>query len=425
MSQPNCEAAAPAEAPFNPQDTMNRSTNTPQDHARATLPSIELFAGAGGLALGSEKAGFTSRVTAEWNRWACDTMRQNKAAGHPLVEHWNVVEGDVRDHDWSQYADQVPLVTGGPPCQPFSAGGRGRAADDPRDMFPATADVIAAVRPEAFIIENVRGLTRASFADYVEYITTRMEVPEITPREGEPWSEHFERMKREEADSRATLRYRVQLHLVDAADYGVPQRRHRVFFIGLREDVTADWEFPKPTHSHLALVRDQWATGGYWNRHGIVAPSGVERPSSNLIARSQEEIPPLQPWRTVRDALAGVPEPGTRAGERLKNHHSRCGARTYPGHTGSPLDLPSKALKAGAHGVPGGENMLRRPDGTVRYYSVRESAMIQTFPDDYELHGSWGEAMRQLGNAVPVELARRVAESVHTTLIANTPGRPA
>lgn len=394
-----------------------KSPESPRyDGDEAKLPSIELFAGAGGLALGCEQAGFASRVTAEWNHWACDTMRENKAAGHRLVKNWNVVEGDVRDHDWSQYADQVSLVSGGPPCQPFSAGGRGRAADDPRDMFPATADVIADVRPEAFIIENVRGLTRKAFADYVEYITTRMRVPEIKPREGEAWIEHFERMNREVGSSRSTLRYRIQSTLVDAADYGVPQRRHRIFFVGFRDDITADWAFPEQTHSNLALIRDQWSTGAYWERHGMKPPAGVERPSETMIRRSQGEIPPLEPWRTVRDTLAGVPAPGTRAGNKLLNHHPRPGARTYHGHSGSPLDQPSKALKAGAHGVPGGENMLRRPDGSVRYYSVRESAMIQTFPDDYELHGSWGEAMRQLGNAVPVELARRVAASVYTTL---------
>jgi DNA (cytosine-5)-methyltransferase 1 len=92
------------------------------------------------------------------------------------------------------------------------------------------------------------------------------------------------------------------------------------------------------------------------------------------------------------------------------------GARSYPGHTGSPLDEPSKTLKAGDHGVPGGENMIAMPDGTVRYFTVREAALIQTFPDGYVFHGSWGEIMRQLGNAVPVKLARAVARQVANCL---------
>ena len=94
------------------------------------------------------------------------------------------------------------------------------------------------------------------------------------------------------------------------------------------------------------------------------------------------------------------------------DHTFQPGAKVYPGHTGSPIDEPSKALKAGDHGVPGGENMIRFPDGSVRYFSIREAARVQTFPDDYALHGSWGEAMRQLGNAVPVDLAATVVGSV-------------
>lgn len=92
------------------------------------------------------------------------------------------------------------------------------------------------------------------------------------------------------------------------------------------------------------------------------------------------------------------------------------GARSYTGHTGSPLDEPAKTLKAGDHGVPGGENMLARPDGTVRYFTVRESARLQTFPDDYIFAGSWTESMRQLGNAVPVGLARPIAADIAARL---------
>jgi DNA (cytosine-5)-methyltransferase 1 len=89
----------------------------------------------------------------------------------------------------------------------------------------------------------------------------------------------------------------------------------------------------------------------------------------------------------------------------------------YPGHTGSPLDQPAKTIKAGDHGVPGGENMLVNTDGSVRYFTARETARIQTFPDGYVFHGSWTETMRQLGNAVPVALARVVASSVAQALI--------
>jgi DNA (cytosine-5)-methyltransferase 1 len=113
-----------------------------------------------------------------------------------------------------------------------------------------------------------------------------------------------------------------------------------------------------------------------------------------------------------------LPDPERNPAEAsgLSGHRFQPGARSYPGHTGSPLDDAAKALKAGVHGVPGGENMLARPDGSVRYFTVRESARLQTFPDSYRIEGVWSEAMRQLGNAVPVTLAERVARSVALAL---------
>jgi DNA (cytosine-5)-methyltransferase 1 len=122
--------------------------------------------------------------------------------------------------------------------------------------------------------------------------------------------------------------------------------------------------------------------------------------------------PDAQPWRTVRDALVGLPDPETNSSDAILNHTFVGGARAYAGHTGSALDEPAKTLRAGDHGVPGGENMLRRPDGSVRYFSVREAARLQTFPDEFEFYGSWSGMMRQLGNAVPVGLAEVVALSV-------------
>ena len=112
-----------------------------------------------------------------------------------------------------------------------------------------------------------------------------------------------------------------------------------------------------------------------------------------------------------------MPDPRSAMAKEVPDHRFQDGAKTYPGHTGSPLDLPAKTLKAGDHGVPGGENMLVHTDGRVRYFTVREAARIQTFPDGYRFHGSWTEAMRQLGNAVPVMLGRIVAASVAERLI--------
>jgi len=208
--------------------------------------------------------------------------------------------------------------------------------------------------------------------------------------------------------------------LVNAANFGVPQKRERVFIVGFRSDIDARWSFPHATHSLDALIHDQWVSGEYWDRHAIAKAQQPTAPAnlSPLVARLRGLglLPTRAPWQSVRDALAGLPEPGLGC-DRVLNHRLQAGAKIYPGHTGSPLDLPAKTLKAGGHGVPGGENMMVRTDGSVRYFSVRESARLQTFPDGYELHGAWGEAMRQLGNAVPVRLAHVVASSVAEHLV--------
>ncbi|GHD06191.1 DNA cytosine methyltransferase [Zhihengliuella salsuginis] len=369
---------------------------------------VELFAGGGGLLLGSAIAGVEHVAAAEWNKWACQTMRENAAVDYPLVRGLNVLEGDVRSIDWSQVpgADEVDVVTGGPPCQPFSLGGMARNAEDPRDMFPATTSVIEQLRPRAFVVENVKGLTRSSFSDYFEFIKLRLQHPELRAREGETWVEHFTRLQREHTAVRSDLNYRLVTTLVDAADYGVPQRRHRVFMVGFRSDVDAEWSFPKAGFSAAALLRDQ-TEGHYWQRHGVRVADRI--PVRGILRDDDGK----KPWRTVRDAMVGLPKPAAnRTASGWLDHRLQAGARSYLGHTGSLLDEPSKALKAGVHGVPGGENMMRFPDGSVRYYSTREAARIQTFPDRYALHGAWTEAMRQVGNAVPVKLAQTVMASV-------------
>ncbi|KXO92241.1 multidrug DMT transporter [Tsukamurella pulmonis] len=374
------------------------------------MRSVELFAGGGGLTLGTHKVGFSTEIVSEWNRWCCDTLRENRDAGYPLVKDIDVREGDVRDVDWGQVPDGIDLVSGGPPCQPFSSGGKGNAANDKRDMFPATTDVIRRLRPRAFIIENVRGLLRPSFSDYYEYIKLRLAHPELIATNLESWGDHLTRLQSEHTSTHTGLMYNVVSRLVNAADYGVPQQRWRVFFVGFRADVDAEWHFPAETHSAGALRLAQ-QDGSYWERHEV-----PNRHRAYRVRAAQDSDTSLQPWNTVRDALKGLPAPGDNA----LNHTPQYGARSYRGHTGSYIDAPAKALKAGVHGVPGGENMLLNVDNSVRYFTVREAARLQTFPDDYRLHGPWTEAMRQVGNAVPVDLAAVVARSVHTHLGAAT-----
>ena len=373
------------------------------------LTSIELFAGGGGLLLGCSLAGFTHELAVEWDGPSCATLRRNEACGYPLIAGTKIHEGDVRDVSWNNYVGQLDLLAGGPPCQPFSLGGLARAALDPRDMFPAMTHVLSVLRPRAFVIENVKGLTRSSFADYYSYILLRLQHPTLTAREDESWRDHLARLSREHTSGvHDDLRYEVVPTVVDAADYGVPQHRMRVIIVGFREDVNADWSFPAKTHSGAALFEAK-QSGDYWERHA------VPMRGRSLGSRHSGDTG-LLPWRTVRDALAGLPEPQIGGVPGWFNHELRTGARSYPGHTGSLLDEPSKAIKAGVHGVPGGENMLRYRDGRVRYYSVREAARIQCFPDRYEFDANWSESMRQIGNAVPVRLAQIVASSVAVAL---------
>lgn len=381
------------------------------------MRSVELFAGAGGLALGAEQAGFQTTLLAEWDRWACDSLRRNQAL-HGVFRDARIHEGDVRGVGWASVGP-VDVVTGGPPCQPFSMGGRSRAHSDPRDMFPATAEVIRQLQPSAFIIENVRGLTRSTFANYFQYIQLRLELPEITAREGENWDDHLRRLQSERTSSTHALRYNVVAQVLNAADYGVPQQRHRVFFVGFRNDLTAEFQFPAPTHSLQALLHDQWVSGAYWDRIGVAQPKRVPDAISRRLPkiREQERAKMGKAWMTVTQSLEGLPAPRLAGTPGILDHVLQPGAKAYPGHTGSPVDMPAKALKAGDHGVPGGENMLRHRNGAVRYFSIRESARMQTFPDDYEFHGSWSEVMRQLGNAVPVRLGATVAAAVFSHLL--------
>ena len=357
------------------------------------------------------------------NRWCCDTIRENKSRGVAAVRGWpEPTEEDVRRVDFRSLGGKLELVSGGPPCQPFSLGGKHRAHDDDRDMWSEAVRAVRETQPKAFIFENVKGLTRGAFASYLAYIVHQLTYPETVRLDDESWQDHLARLeKRHTGRGRwSGLRYRVIYRVLNAADYGVPQRRERVVFVGFRSDLGMEWSFPEATHSLDALLWDQ-ANGDYWERHRVA------RASRALSARLSERAatlrikPRLRPWRTVRDAIGDLPDPQIEPRKAMSylNHRFQAGARAYPGHTGSPLDEPAKTLKAGVHGVPGGENMLSDAEGHVRYFTVRESARLQTFPDDFVFHGAWSEAMRQLGNAVPVNLAVVLALEVRAKLATN------
>ena len=400
----------------------------PGQLAPAAGTSIELFTGGGGLALAMHQARFRHLLAVEWDSRACATLLRNVAAefrpatalgAAPAVDRWPLIEGDIREVGFSRWRGATDVVAGGVPCQPWSLGGAHKGYGDPRNMWPELFRCVREARPRAVVAENVKGLLRPSFKPYYDYILRQLAAPFERAADGEDWRAHDRRLRavlsRPAADP--AERYTVACQLVNAADYGVPQTRWRVFAVAFRADLgLADWRFPLPTHSEQALRLSQ-QSGEYWDTHRIAArhppPAGPAGAADGLL-----------PWRTLRDAIAGLPAPADGAEHPgWLHHYGWPGARQYPGHTPNDLDLPAKTVKAGVHGVPGGETVVRLDDGAIRYMTVREVARVMTFPDDWWLAGPRGEQMRQLGNAVPVRLGRVVADAVRDALAA-PPGRP-
>lgn len=378
------------------------------------LGCLELFTGGGGLALGLDMAGFAHLALVELDRNACATLRKNVPRraedGHP----WPIHEIDAKRFDYNQFVDRVDLLAAGVPCQPFSLGGRHRGNADKRNLFPLVFDVIRTARPKAILIENVPGLVRPSFLPYFEYIVAQLRCPTVGSRKGESWTSHKARLLKV---PQSQHQYDVAHKIVECADYGTPQTRRRVLIVGFRCDLNTEWSWPEPTHSEDSLLYAKWIGESYWKEHKIEprrTPKVLESRVASLRAAGK---PTAERWRTVRDALRGLPEPvHGQPHPAILNHVGIPGARVYPGHTGSDLDWPAKTLKAGVHGVPGGEGTVVLDDGRVRYFSVREAARIQGFPDDYEIVGVRSEAMRQIGNAVPVNVAKFFGEAVLTRL---------
>lgn len=384
---------------------------------RETGTSIELFSGGGGLAMALHAAGFRHLLLNENDGRACATLRANSAVDYmpdeappvALSDPWPLIEGGVQAVDFAPFNGEVDLVAGGVPCQPFSLGGSHKGHLDERNLWPEFNRCVRETRPKVIIAENVRGLLRSSFQPYWDYIRRELAAPFEQRLEGESWQDHDRRLvKALRGGGDPTERYNIDFRLVNAADYGVPQNRWRVVLVGLRQDLGLSWTFPRATHSAGALLRARMS-GGYAERHPA-API-YEHPSV---------CPPddgLRPWRTLRDAISDLPEPLVRRESPGYIHHVGWpGARIYPGHTPNLLDRPAKTIKAGVHGVPGGETVLRRDDGSIRYLTVREVARVMTFPDDWRLEGPRGEQMRQLGNAVPVELGAAIGRAVAGTL---------
>jgi DNA (cytosine-5)-methyltransferase 1 len=192
-----------------------------------------------------EQAGFRHLALVELDRHACATLRENSARNAVHGHGWPVIEGDVAGFDYADYVGRSTVLAGGAPCQPFSLGGRQRGDVDRRNLFPEVFRALRELTPPAFVLENVRNLAGRSFRPYFDYILRQLESPFEEPRPGEHWTDHDRRLKRMHAeplffvDQEDGTTYDVRARVLNAADFGVPQLRHRVFVVGYRRDLAA------------------------------------------------------------------------------------------------------------------------------------------------------------------------------------------
>ena len=400
-----------------------------RDMEEMALRSVEFFCGIGVLGLGLHGAGFRHEQVVDIDDTATGVVRLNQRLGHPAVQGWKVRTADARYADLSDVEAEPDLVAGGCPCQPWSVGGQGRGAEDPRDMWPTAARIIGQLRPRAFALENVSGMA-SRFREYLDYAVAMLSCPTVPRQDGESVEGHAARLadaakaRRDAAD----VRYRVTWHSANAKEFGTAQARQRIFVVGLRSDLTTSWKPPAPTHDEDELFASMWESGRYWHEHGLPRPEASDAVKAKLASRRRNHgrrpatadmfaRRPLR-QRTLRDAIGDLPEPTARAPEWLPQHVlPERAAKAYGSkHSGSELDRPAKCLRSGDHGCPGGENFFTMGDGTARHFTSREAARLMDVPDDFHVHARWNTAMKHLGNAVPARLAQAVGETLATAL---------
>lgn len=355
--------------------------------------------------MGLAQAGLTSRERIELNEACCETLRAN-AALLGTSQAGTVAAQDVHDVDFSAYSG-VDLIAAGAPCQPFSQGGERRGQYDERNMFPEVVRAIGEARPRAFLIENVRGLLFQKAAPYFKSVLAWLRNPSLLA------GQHISDLYHLSAPGPGPHdEYTVHYALLNAADFGLAQNRPRLFVVGLRRG-EASWSWPVGRFSRSSLV-DALRRGSYWDEHAV--PTSVRKASLRAI-RFRDAPPEGHRWRTLRDIVERLPDASASPEEADDPAHVLVpGARLYPKHTGSRLDWVAKTVKAGVHGTPGGEHIVLLDDGNHRYLTVRECAVLQGFPTRYTLPEKRTPAMRQLGNAVPVAVAKALGRRIVDTL---------
>lgn len=328
--------------------------------------SIELFAGAGGLALGVEKAGFNTLGLIEFDKDAADTLKKNRP-------NWNVINDDIANIsclDLEKYFSikkgELDLLSGGAPCQAFSYAGKRLGLEDARGtLFYHYALFLEKLQPKMFLFENVRGL--------------------LTHDHGKTYSTMLDIFTR--------AGYTIDKQVLNAWNYGVPQKRERLITIGIRNDLVGktEYRFPK-AHSYKPVLRDVL----------LDCPDGPGVPYGEKKRKIFELVPAGGYWRDIDPAIAK---------EYMKSCWDMEGGRTGILRRMS-LDEPSLTVLTS----PSQKQTERCHPLEARPFTVRENARCQTFPDDWEFCGNVSARYKQVGNAVPVNLAYDIVKEIANSL---------
>ena len=323
---------------------------------------LELFAGAGGLAIGLEQAGLKCKALNEIDKWACDTLRKNRP-------HWNVLEGDIKDYDFSSFRNEIDVVTGGFPCQAFSYAGKKLGLQDARGtLFYEFARVVKEVQPKICIGENVRGLLSHDKGRTLEGMISILD----------------------------EIGYNVvsPVEVLKAINYNVPQKRERLILVAIRKDIDIKYEYPKP-FSEVYTLKDALKKGRLFDKD-VPKSKGTAYPDHKR--KVLDLVPQKGYWRDL---------PLDIQKEYMQKSFYLGGGKTGMARR-IGWDEPCLTLTCS----PAQKQTERCHPDETRPFTVREYARIQTFPDDWVFSGSISQQYKQIGNAVPANLAKEIGYSI-------------
>jgi len=322
---------------------------------------LEVFAGAGGLAIGLERAGLKCLGLNEIDKWACQTLRNNRP-------NWNVLEGDIREYNFSEYKNRIDVVTGGFPCQAFSYAGKKLGLNDARGtLFYEFARVVQEVNPPICIGENVRGLLSHEKGKTLQGMISILD----------------------------EIGYKVvPIQVLKAIHYKVPQKRERLILVGVRKDIKIEYKYPAP-HQKIYNLIDALKKGSLFESD-VPNSEGAKYPESKKEVL--DLVPPKGYWRDLpldiqKDYMGG-------------SYYLGGGKTGMARRIG--WDEPSLTLTCS----PAQKQTERCHPDETRPFTIREYARIQTFPDNWIFSGSMAQQYKQIGNAVPVNLGEEIGYSI-------------